>query len=595
MYCNDDYDIYKKKYIKNLKIELENLQFQLQQQKQLQAQFQAQLQRQEQNQAQIQNDTDTISNVGNPTININVDNCSERTEDRKKHYKEQNDRCSGYNKNEKQHNDSCCNYINLERQVNNSASDVTNFPRITQSETSLAHFKDFILYGFNDSNNAIGGPGNFSFSGFSFSNDLGKTWTDGGSLPVNRGGLNVGDPVITVDRNGVFYYGQVGTEDVPGSIRQDVISISTGTITPSKTITMNRPQIVGRGQNPPPVDNPDTILQDKEWITVGSDADNPGNEALYVTWTDFTTPTTSILFSKYTTGVNLTPIITDQVIVPPAVNTFVSGSFVLVDDLGGIYVFYEQITDPNPADMIPPQNNLNTPNRTIRMVKSVDGGNTFPINVPVSIPFAAAATTTDFCGRPSIGVDNTRRIRTNDFPHAAIAPDETLYVVWNAGRAIGATTFIDVFLAYSTDKGNTWHIVDITPKDITYSFFPSVAANKDGAHIQYNRFNDRGGSIGGVGDGTFAIFMKSFSICDGLSKEKMVSTAFSPVPITIANPDPIPSRCYMGDYNQIISGPGNCLLHSWGDNRNVLNGQINPDVFFNITIQKKKDHNCGCN
>ncbi|MGQ0514749.1 hypothetical protein ACT453_20035, partial [Bacillus sp. D-CC] len=63
-------------------------------------------------------------------------------------------------------------------------------------------------------------------------------------------------------------------------------------------------------------------------------------------------------------------------------DTFISGSFVLVDNLGGIYVFYEQITDPNPADMIPPQNNLNTPNRTIRMLKSVDGGNTFPINVP---------------------------------------------------------------------------------------------------------------------------------------------------------------------------------------------------------------------
>ncbi|PEM93749.1 hypothetical protein CN558_24045 [Bacillus wiedmannii] len=482
--------------------------------------------------------------------------------------------------------------MTLERQVNNSANDVTNFQRITQSETSLAYFKDFILYGFNDSNNATGGPGKFSFSGFAFSDDLGKTWTDGGSIPVNRDGLNLGDPVITVDRNGVFYYGQVGTENVPGSIRQDVISISTGTITPNRTITMNPPQIVGRGQNPPAIDDPDDVLQDKEWITVGPDADNPGNEALYITWTDFTTSTPSILFSKYTTGVNLTPIITDQVIVPPVANTFISGSFVLVDNLGGIYVFYEQITDPNPADMIPPQNNLNTPNRTIRMLKSVDGGNTFPINVPVSIPFAAASATIDFCGRPSIGIDNTRRIRTNEFPQAAIAPDGTLYVVWNAGRVIGATTFSDIFLAYSTDKGITWDIIDITPENTTYSFFPSVAANKNGAHIQYNRFNDRGGSIGGVGDGTFAIFMKNFSICNGLSKERMVSTVFSPVPVT--NPSPDTANCYMGDYNQIITGPGNCLLHSWSDNRNVIiQGNIqrqNPNVFFNITVPQKENH-----
>ncbi|MDR4162650.1 exo-alpha-sialidase, partial [Bacillus paranthracis] len=148
---------------------------------------------------------------------------------------------------DKKHDDACS--ILLERQVNNPANDVTNFPRITQSETSIAHFKDFILYGFNDSNAGTGGLGTFSFSGFAFSNDLGNTWTDGGSLPVNPGGLNSGDPVIAVDRNGVFYYGQIGIETI-GSVTQGVISVSTGTITPNETITMNAPQVVGRGQNP---------------------------------------------------------------------------------------------------------------------------------------------------------------------------------------------------------------------------------------------------------------------------------------------------------------------------------------------------------
>jgi len=150
---------------------------------------------------------------------------------------------------------------------------------------------------------------------------------------------------------------------------------------------------------------------------------------------------------------------------------------------------------------------------------------------------------------------------------------------------VGDTTFIDIFLAYSTDKGNTWNRVNVTSNTRTFPFFPSVAVNKNGAHIQYNRFNDRGGTLAGIGDGTFAIFLKSFSLCNGLSKEKMVSTAFSPVPVT--NPSPDTANCYMGDYNQIIAGPGNCLLHSWGDNRNVIiQGAIqrdNPDVFFTIT------------
>lgn len=509
------------------------------------------------------NDKSTIQNSGNPIINVKVNCCSDHNKDKK------DDR--------KKHDDSCCNHKEVERQVNNPTNDIANFPRITQSETSLAHFNDFILYGFNDSNNSP--P---SFSGFSFSNDLGNTWTDGGFIPVNPGGINAGDPVIAVDRNGVFYYAQVGTENIPGGIREDVISVSTGTINPNRTITMNLPQIVGRGQNPPAIDNPNQFLQDKEWITVGPDADNPGNQALYVVWTDFTAPTNpNIRFSKFTTGVNLTPIITNQDIVIGGTN-FIQGSFVLTDKRGAIYVFYEEI----------PTNQVGQIDRTIRMTKSIDGGNTFPINVPVSTPFAAAGTTITTCGmnnRPTIRIDNARQIRSNEFPQAAIGPDGTLYVVWSVGRVIGSRTFIDTFLAYSQDEGNSWNQVNIT-NNLAFSFFPSVAANYQGAHIQYNRFNDPNG-VGGVGNETFGVFMKTFSPYTGLSKEKMVSTQFSPVPITLPSPDT--AQCYMADYNQIITGPGSCLLHSWGDNRYTLNGRNNPDVFFKLTAPKKK-HDCYC-
>lgn len=450
--------------------------------------------------------------------------------------------------------------------VNNTDFDVQNFPRITQSETSIGRFGDFILYGFNDSNDE-----NLNrFSGFAFSNNLGLTWTDGGSLPVNQGGSNDGDPVIAVDRNGVFYYGQIGQEVVNG-VQQAVISVSTGTITPQGTITMNPPQVVGRGQNL----NPNTI-QDKEWITVGPDAARPGEEALYITWTDFSVNPQTIRFSKYTTGVNLTPLITDQVIVPGG---GVQGSFPVVDAAGNIYVFYLENNGFNV---------LGQPNRTIRMVRSTNGGVTFPTNVAVSAPFAAAATDTVACERPSIGLDNTRRIRMNEFPHAAIGPDGTLYVVWSQGSVVNGTTIIDVMLAYSTNQGNTWTTVNMTSDRNTFAFFPSVAVNQNGAHVQYNRFNDQGGTLQGIGDGTFAIFVRSFSIAGGIREEKRVSTEFSPIPVTNPNPGNDVARCYMGDYNQIITGPGNCLLHSWGDNRNEITvnnvTRINPDVFFSRTI-----------
>lgn len=335
---------------------------------------------------------------------------------------------------------------NKEVQVNNSASDIANFPNITQSETSLAHFKDFILYGFNDSNDEFTRN---SFSGFAFSKDLGKTWTDGGSIPTNPGGVNNGDPVIAVDKKGIFYYGQIGQE-VVGGTQQDVISVSTGVINPNKTITMNPPQVVGRGQNP----QNGNFSQDKEWITVGTDRTRPGQEALYIVWKDFTTNLGRIRFSKYTTGVNLNPLITDiDIISPPNANTFVEGEYVIVDMQGVIYVFYAVI----------PNNNLllKQANRTIRMRKSTDGGQTFPVNTDVAVsttPFAAAANHVVPCepgfNRTVIFVDAQRDIRNNEFPQASIGPDGTIYAVWNGGTVNGD---INIFLAFSRNQGALGH------------------------------------------------------------------------------------------------------------------------------------------
>ncbi|MFB2347918.1 exo-alpha-sialidase [Priestia megaterium] len=447
----------------------------------------------------------------------------------------------------KKPNDCRCNRPEIERQVN------TPDNGSVQSETSLAYFKNLILYGFNDINE---NPNNLS--GFSFSNNLGETWTDGGLISLKADGTNLGDPVIAVDSNGIFYYGQLGGEVRDGRL-EGIISVSTGTFNAAGTIAMGLPQLVGRGQNPG-ISKPGD--QDKEWIAVGPDKNNPGNEALYVAWRDKTS-NDSIRFSKYRTGQNLTEVIGSKNIVAGAPAT--SGAFIVVDSVGDIYVFYER------RDF----GVIGVPNRSIRMTKSTDGGNTFPIDVQVSPLFAAAATTTDFCGRPTIGVDNTRRIRMNEFPHASIGPDGTLYVVWNAGTVAGTTTFINVFLAYSQDGGNNWNQVNIT-NNVSFPFFPSVTANCKGAHIQYNRFNDPN-NVGNIGNGTFGIFMKTFSLNTGLSQERVISNPSSQVPITNN------FGCYMGDYNQIISGPGSCLLHSWGDNRNIANGQPNPDVFFRLT------------
>lgn len=457
-----------------------------------------------------------------------------------------------------------------ERQVNDPAQDPPLFPHITQSETSIARFGTFIVFGFNDSN-AINtaNPDLSNISGVAFSSDSGVTWCDCGDLPRGNFQGFGGDPVLAVDSNGIFYYGSLGTDNTGTS----VISVSTGQVNPiTKVLTINTPTIVGIGEVT-------SNFQDKEWIAVGPDKRQSGTEALYTTWTDFGSTSSTIRFSKFSTGANPVQLIGSTTIVDAVPNEFtVQGSFPVIDSAGNIFVFYE-FFDPN----IP-----NDSNRSIRMVRSIDGGVTFNKNNPIIVasPVTAASTSTAGCNRPSILVEEipipppTRRrsIRTNEFPQAAVAPDGTLYVVWNDGKNL-ATTGIDIYLAFSTDGGDTWSEPKQVTNTTTHEFFPSVIFNCGKAQIQYSRFNDPN-NVGGVGDKTFALFKKSFTIAGGLSPETMVSTVFSPVPITQPNFDVGINLCYMGDYNQIIAGPGNTLYHAWGDNRFMLEGANNPDVFF---------------
>lgn len=440
-----------------------------------------------------------------------------------------------------------------ERQVTNPEQDIDNAPRITQSETSIAADFPFILMGFNDSNDTERN----NLSGYAFSSDGGITWNDCGSMPQNPGWENIGDPSLAVDRRGIFYYAHLGTTDEG----QSIVQISTGTVDRrTRRLHMNNPFIAGTGEHA-------GGHMDKEWIAVGPDpARGRCAEAIYMPYNEFPPEgeedDIKIRFTKLSTGVR------PQTLIPPktiVTSEYASGVFPVVDEEGNVYIFYE---DAN-GDYLGPRH-------SIRMVKSTDGGETFSEPMVIANIGTARNAIVRCGGNRDNVIRVTRRkiIRMNEFPQAAIGEDGTLYVVWNDGRNID-TTGIDIYLAYSTDRGNTWHIRQIT-STATHEFFPSVTTNSLGAHIQYSRFDgDKG-----VENGRFALFMKAFSIKRGLSPERMVSTVFSLVPDTHPNFDPGIADCYMGDYNQIISGPKLTLYHAWGDNRNdPLNGN-NPDVFF---------------
>jgi hypothetical protein len=48
-----------------------------------------------------------------------------------------------------------------------------------------------------------------SLTGYGYSTDGGRTFTDGGVIPPPKGGLNLGDPDLAVDSYGNFYYSQI--------------------------------------------------------------------------------------------------------------------------------------------------------------------------------------------------------------------------------------------------------------------------------------------------------------------------------------------------------------------------------------------------
>lgn len=430
-----------------------------------------------------------------------------------------------------------------ERQVNSVAQDINANGRIDQSETSLAYYKDFIAFGYNDASITP------NATGFSYSNDGGNTWIDTLGVPSIQNNVNRGDPVLSVDSNGIFYFAHLGS---PVGTNNLFIQLSVGEINKSTAAINFKTPIV--------ISDPNTINNDKPWVTVGVDLNRPKNESVYVVWTNLTT--NRLRFSKLSTGTN------PQVLIQPQDITTTGsplGANVTVDKNGVIYVVY---LDRTPAGV---------PGRTIRMVKSIDGGFTFTAPILVSnVTIAGTAVVSDGTfNRDVIQVTTAKNIRILEFPSVSIGPDGVIYVVWNDGRN-QPTTGDDIYLAYSSNRGDNWNIIQAT-NNIAHEFFPSVAVDCHGAHIQYARFNSSNGTIG-LGNGTFALFKKTFSLQNGLGQESMVSTVFSRV--LSNNPSTTGfGNLYMGDYNQVIIGPGNTLLHAWGDNRNDPNGN-NPDVFF---------------
>ena len=87
--------------------------------------------------------------------------------------------------------------------VNDPAADRFQVDQTTQSETTIAVAGSKVAVGFNDSQQGLFGlTDGFDFTGYGYSVDGGKTFTDGGTLPNPLNFVNFGDPWLTSDRAG---------------------------------------------------------------------------------------------------------------------------------------------------------------------------------------------------------------------------------------------------------------------------------------------------------------------------------------------------------------------------------------------------------
>jgi hypothetical protein len=416
--------------------------------------------------------------------------------------------------------------------VNNPAEDIVlpqGFGRITQSETSTAVANDgTIISVFNDTEETFGNIlTQFEHgTGYAYSTDGGKTFTDADRLPESDGG-DLGDPILAVNNaTGHVYLTTIASPLFTTNAVQFFTSTDNG-------------RTFGTPVNAFP-NLPFNDFLDKPWMTVDN-SEGGGNGTVYVTATDFGDTSVRLLVSESKNdGADWRQ--------QQLAEGNVQGSNVVVAANHKAYAFW---WDGNQAT------------ERIMMKKSDNKGEFGSSSTTV-----ATLNTTGEDG--SLGLD----FRTNAFPQAAVNPDDpnTVYVVYSdKGQAPGDRG--DIFFTQSNNGGKTWTKPVKLNDDSTSAdqFFPTITVTPDGSHVfvtWYDRRNaatqngdmERFGVIGSIDDETVT-FGHNFNYSD------------APFPEVFGH-DRAASPDYMGDYDQATSD-NSFYYTSFVDTR-----RGNQDVFF---------------
>ena len=511
-------------------------------------------------------------------------------------------------------------------QVNDPARDyVQTFPGFRpfvhsiQSETSAAAFGRNIVVTFNDSSGFHvspnpTGPGvivdQVLLSGFSVSNDGGRSWTHGSMPPPAGGGLSstAGDPSIGVDRKGVFYFAGLGA-DAAGHF----------------TIQVNRSLDGGNTWSDAAVVQQDAG-SDKEWLAVGPDPTMMSRDNVYVTWTSFQRAACELRFGRSIDGGATW---TAKTIFVPSANAnpefpqnCLQFSNPVVDAVTGtLYVPFLRFS--------------NADQDFIQMLVSKDAGETFQFahfNVPGApdatvMPVTQPGTLTE-CGatRTTAGFSVNARLTIHGATNiggsltglpryvqasrlvlqpAAAAFNDTVYLAWSNSTspvfgdpAAGS----NVFFIRSTDGGATWSApVQVNPagNGDTHHVMPALAiSSPTSVHVTYyTQHSDSSVDLDMANSLDGGVTFPASRMTRVTSTSAQLPPSNIPIP-TAANPfgttnyDRLIQQCYaLGEYQSVTRANGS-VYAAWGDTRNQIMQPVNAldpisgqthaqvDVFF---------------
>ncbi len=493
-----------------------------------------------------------------------------------------------------------------------------------QSETSVAAFGDNVVVGYNSSANQpvvlVGGNLLFThrfLSGYSFSHDAGATWA-GGFIPPSTGSVfTAGDPSVAVDRDGTFLYASLGL--APSGHFDVTVSRSTDggtTFAPARI-----------------VDTDDGV--DKEWIGVGPDPANGGNDSAYVTWTSFypiipnTPPTGSkLMFAKSTDG-GITWSSPRTLFAPVdngTLSSFIQFTNPVVDASSGrLYIPFLHFSDFD-ADFI-------------KVLVSDNGGATFSFlnfNVPgapetTGFPNVTPGTIAD-CGSPGGGVRLVLHSGANmgggrfglpRYRHATrlvtqpatAANHGQLFIAFNSSTSpsIGdPSSGSEIKMLFSPDGGSSWQLSAVagaTDADRQH-VHPAVSVDAQGEHVSVGYYVQQAneqlrvdlatGQVTGHG-----VEFKSGKV-QNLGAPFDLTPSNNPIPRPAAPGQPAqPFRttnydrsivaCYnIGEYMSTTYSHER-VIAAWGDNRNgwtsptgspAAGSHSQPDAFAEVVQAK---------